>query len=146
MQLILVSGHLVEYGITSTSLHYRRRGVVHLLDAYVYSGYLAAQHLPEGQYNADNPPLPRRYQDGLESDELEEDTLFMVWWCSVPVKTPENSIPPLAGKRKISVYRTRSKLERDSWVWAIKSEVEKSARAMKEREAKLRETGGLVQA
>ena len=144
MQLVLVSGHLVEYNIMGTSLHHRRRGVVHLLDAYVCSGYLAAQRLPEGQYRPDDPPLPRRYQDGLESDDLEEDTLFMIWWLRAPTKIPENTVPALAAKRKISVYRTRSKLERDAWVWAIKTEIEKAVRASREREAKVREAGRLV--
>ena len=168
MQLILVSGHLIEFHITGTSLHHRRKGIVHLLDAYVCSGYLAAQHLPKGQYHPDDPPLPRRYMDGLESDDLEEDTMFMVWWhlssssssTSAAAssgasskskekvsesKSPESRVPGLAKKRKISVYRTRSKLERDAWVWAIKSEIEKAVRASKEREEKVRQAGNLVE-
>lgn len=146
-QLILVSGHLAEYHISGTSLYYRRGRVIHLLDAYVCSGYLAALRLPEGQYNPDAPPLPRRYQDGLESDDLDEDTLFMVWWYTGGANlkhVPENILPPLAAKRRVSVYRTRSKLERDAWVWAIKVEVEKTVRADREREARLRGAGGLV--
>jgi hypothetical protein len=144
MQLILVQGHLIEFYITGSSMHHRRRNIVHLLDVYVCSGYLAAQQLPEGQYNPDDPPLPRRYQDGLESDDLDEDTLFMVWWHHTAKKVPESAVPPLAAKRKVSVYRTRSKLERDAWVWAIKTEVEKAVRASKEREQKVREAGRLV--
>ncbi|KAI0699107.1 Pleckstrin homology domain-containing protein [Cytidiella melzeri] len=147
MQLVLVTGHLVEYHISHSSVSLHRRRVIHLLDAYVCSGYLAALRLPEGQYNPDAPPLPRRYQDGLESDDLDEDTLFMVWWYtggSTHKLVPENSIPGLNAKRAVSVYRTRSKLERDAWVFAINTEIEKAVRAAREREVKLREAGGLV--
>ena len=148
IQLVLVQGHLVEYNITGTSLHHRKRGIVHLLDAYVCSGYLAAQHLPEGQYHPDDPPLPRRYQDGLESDDLDEDTLFMIWWYrrggSKPTVISNASIPPLSAKRRVAVFRTRSKLERDIWVWAIRSEIEKLVRAAREREALVGDSGELL--
>jgi hypothetical protein len=148
MQLVLATGHLVEFHISPSSVSLRRKRVIHLLDAYVCSGYLAALRLPEGQYNPDAPPLPRRYQDGLESDDLDEDTLFMVWWYtggSTHKQVPENSTPGLNAKRKVSIYRTRSKLERDSWVFALNAEIEKIVRATGERENKLREAGGLVE-
>ena len=148
MQLVLLSGHLVEYHMSRSSLFFRRKRITHLLDAYVCSGYIAALRLPEGQYDPDAPPLPRRYQDGLESDDLDEDTLFMVWWYTGGTKTPkhvpENVLPPLAAKRRVSVYRTRSRLERDAWVWATKVEIEKAVREAPEREARLRDAGGLA--
>ena len=147
MELILVAGHLVEYHISPSSISIHRKRVIHLLDSYVCSGYLAALRLPEGQYNPDAPPLPRRYQDGLESDDLDEDTLFMVWWATGGAnhkQVPENALPGLNAKRNVSVYRTRSKLERDAWVFAIKAEIEKVVRAEGEREIKLREAGGLL--
>lgn len=68
----------------------------------------------------------------------------MVWYHRAMAKVPENSVPPLSAKRKIAVYRTRSKLERDAWVWAIKSEIEKAVRGTKEREALVRSAGGLL--
>ncbi|KAI0345763.1 hypothetical protein BDW22DRAFT_1324984 [Trametopsis cervina] len=147
MQLVLVAGHLVEFNIPRAGVSLHRQRVIHLLDAYVCSGYLAALRLPEGQYNPDAPPLPRRYQDGLESNDLDEDTLFIVWWYTGGAKhknIPENNVPALDAKRKVSVYRTRSKLERDAWVWSIKAEVEKAIRADRDRETTLREAGGLV--
>ena len=149
VQLILLSGHLVEFHITSPSQYFRRGRIIHLLDAYVCSGYFAAQRLPEGQYNPDSPPLARRYQDGLESDDRDEDTLFMVWWypgsVGKPSDVPGNPVvPPLSAKRRIAVFRTRSKLERDAWVWAIRSEVEKTVRAAKEREDVARAAGELL--
>ena len=151
VQLILLSGHLVEFRITNTSLYHRRGKIIHLLDAYVCSGYLAAQHLPEGQYNPDSPPLPRRYQDGLESDDRDEDTLFMIWWYHDGSKpqpldsgASSTNVPPLSVDRSVAVFRTRSKMERDTWVWAIKSEIEKAVRGAQERESRIRQSGELL--
>ncbi|KAI0947149.1 hypothetical protein AcV7_009650 [Taiwanofungus camphoratus] len=155
LQLVLVSGKLVQFRITSgKSLHHRRHKIISLLDAYVCSGYFAAQYLPEGQYDPDAPPVARRYQDGLESDDHEEDTLFMIWyqpksdWGEMQFPSrpsaPLYDIPPLSAKRKLDVFRTRSRLERDVWVWAINSEIEKVIRANQDRENKIREAGDLV--
>ncbi|KAH9950585.1 Pleckstrin homology domain-containing protein [Amylocystis lapponica] len=156
LQLVLVSGVLVQYRITEkTSFHHRRHKPINLLDAYVCSGYIAAQYLPEGQYNADAPSVARRYPDGLETEDSEENTLFMIWFRSQSqfggidasgdsqgISAP-HGVPPLSAKRKLAVFRTRSKLERDAWVWAINSEIEKVVRAAREWEDKVREAGEL---
>ncbi|EMD39935.1 hypothetical protein CERSUDRAFT_112180 [Gelatoporia subvermispora B] len=157
-QLVLVSGSLVKFRVTDrASLYHRRHKTISLLDAYVCSGYFAAQYLPEGQYDPNAPPVARRYQDGLETDDSEEDTLFIVWYrptikgvdsqgSQAGQRSQGNSaaVPPLSAKRKVEIFRTRSKLERDVWVWAINSEIEKIVRATQEREDRMREAGGLV--
>ena len=53
-------------------------------------------------------------------------------------------VPPLNAKRKIAVFRTRSKLERDTWVWALNVEIEKIVRASRAREDAVREAGQLL--
>ncbi|KAI0754967.1 Pleckstrin homology domain-containing protein [Daedaleopsis nitida] len=151
-QLVLIAGHLVQFHITGTGVfHHRKKKVVHLIDAYVCSGYFAAQYLPEGQYDANKPPVARRYQDGLETDDGEEDTLFIIWYRKVSGAAPgvrrNNSkadIPPLNAKRKVAIFRTRSRLERDSWVWAINVEIERTVRASREREEAVRQSGQLL--
>ena len=132
-------------------MHHRRNKVVNLLDAYVCSGYFAAQYLPDGPYDANQPPVARRYQDGLEADDREEDTLFVVWYRNVRGaaegvrrNNAAADVPPLNTKRKVSVFRTRSKLERDAWVWAINIEIEKVVRASKDREEAVRQAGELL--
>lgn len=154
--MFLVAGHLVNYRIRPKySLHTAMKKKISLQDAYVGSGYFAAQALPNGQYNPTANSVPRRYQDGLETDDPEEDILFMIWYRAetpsvapgkdaLPAEAPVGPVPALAAKRKAVVFRTRSKLERDSWCWAINCEIEKIMRAQKEREVMLRETGGLV--
>ncbi|KAF5382546.1 hypothetical protein D9615_002957 [Tricholomella constricta] len=157
VQLFLAAGHLTQFRIIpKTSLHASMRMRTNLVDAYVCSGYLAAMALPKGQYHANANADPRRYQDGLETDDPEEDMLFMVWYrpqgtmMEQPDETDEphtaspKSVPALSAKRKLLVFRTRSKLERDAWCWALNCEIEKLARSQKDREAKLRETGSLM--
>jgi hypothetical protein len=125
------------------------------MDAYAYSGYLAAQTLPEGQYMPNLPPTPRRYQDGLETDDREEDMMFIIKYRTYPQMTSAEQdptttpvrgkgIPNLSAKQKTLVFKTRSVLERDAWCWAINSEIEKIVRAQKPREEALRETGNLL--
>jgi hypothetical protein len=128
------------------------RKKIDLMDAYICSGYFAALALPNGQYSTLNT-APRRYQDGLEADDPEEDMLFMVWYRPQPnvgagkeasaETTASSSVPALSAKRKVTVFRTRSKLERDAWCWALNCEIEKIVRAQRVREERVRDTGGL---
>jgi hypothetical protein len=160
---VLVAGHLVEYHVKPTLLmHYRKSKTINLVDAYICSGYFAAQALPEGQFDPDAPPVARRYQDGLETVDNEEDTLFMIWYRPHAVGagdetgesagaqlhkssgSKEASIPALSAKSKIALFRTRSKLERDSWCWALNTEIDRVARLSPEREGKLRGTGDMI--
>src|ERR1700676_1387180 len=81
VQLFLTLGHLVQYHIMPESaLHRRESHRINLLDAHVASGYFAALALPKGQFNPCDPIVPRRYQDGLEADDPDEDMLFMIWY------------------------------------------------------------------
>jgi len=155
IQLFLVAGHLVPFRVgPNSSLYPAMRKKINLLDAYVCSGYFAAQTLPKGQYLPNADLVPRRYQDGLETDDREEDMLFMIWYrphnqmssaAQDPTTTPlEVKLPNLSAKNKMLVFKARSVLERDSWCWALNSEIEKIVRAQRRREEKLRDTGNLV--
>ncbi|KAJ8080665.1 hypothetical protein PM082_017499 [Marasmius tenuissimus] len=163
VQMFIVSGTIVQFKIKPrNSLNRAEARKIQLMDAYVCSGYFAAQALPSGQYNANATSEARRYQDGLEANDPEEDRLFVVWYKSYskaqgPSATSANAedpsastssapAPPLnARKKKMAVFMTRSKLERDAWCWALNCEIEKIVRAQKERETKMREAGGLME-
>lgn len=147
------------FGVKATSqLNRRARKKIGLRDAYVGSGYFAVTILPRGQYKADTS-LPRRYQDGLEADDPEEDTIFAVWYLSTAgdasykpgeirtqVEVPgAGSVPSLSTKRKVAVFRTRSKIERNTWSWALNCEIEKLVRAQKDRESRLRGVAAVAQ-
>lgn len=68
VDLVLVPEHLVQFRISPKSvLHSSTRKKINLTDAYVYSGYLAAQMLPAGQLNSDANNVPRRYYDGRKN-------------------------------------------------------------------------------
>lgn len=141
VELFLVAGQLVQFHIKPKSTHYRRqRNAVSLLDAYVVSGVLAAQVLPQGQYNPNNPITPRRYADGLESDDTEENMLFMVYYVSHKV-AQAGKVPSLNAAKKMMVFRCRSRIERDVWCWALNTEIEKLARGKRDREEKWRNVG-----
>ncbi|KAI0260213.1 Pleckstrin homology domain-containing protein [Gloeopeniophorella convolvens] len=141
VQLFLVAGQLVQFHIKPQSMHYRRRGkTIPLLDAYTASGVFAAQALPKGQYNANNPVTPRRYGDGLESDDPEEDTLFVVYYVPHKAVSAEK-VPSLSAPKKMIVFRCRSRVERDVWCWAVNTEIERLARESRGREEKLRREG-----
>lgn len=131
-----------------SALNHRRKRSISLLDAYVCSGYFAALALPRDQYNPDASTIPRRYQDGLEADDPEEDTLFVVWYRRTAAdstkETMRADMPALSAKRKMVVFRTRSKLERDGWCWALNCEIEKMVRKNADRERLLREAGNLA--
>ncbi|KAJ7156013.1 Pleckstrin homology domain-containing protein [Mycena crocata] len=154
VQLFLLPGHLVQFRIRpKSSLHPAMQKHINLTDAYVTSGYFAALTLPDGQYRS-NAALPRRYQDGLETDDPDDDTMFMLWYrphrpaVNVGLDVPEDEqtqgprVPSLSSKNKVAVFRCRNKLERDAWCWALNCEIEKIARIQAEREDKLRNTGG----
>jgi hypothetical protein len=157
--LALVQGHLVRFRIKPKSaFHTGGAKKINLLDAYVFSGYFAAMNLPSGQFRANAPTVPRRYLDGLETDDREEDMLFMVWyhshpWASdaanaptfAPAPTKTKNLPNLSRKASMLVFRTRSRIERDAWCWALGTEIEKIARVQREREEKMRDTGNLIE-
>lgn len=140
--MILTLGCLVQYHIKrNSSVYLRQSRLINLADAYVCSGYLAALALPRDQYDAAAPPVARRYQDGLEVDDSDEDTLFVILYRSKATlarndqnQGPATTAPKLGAKRKLAVFRTRSKLERDAWCWAIGCEIEKLARKTKGKE------------
>jgi len=156
VQMFLVSGHIIQFRIKSSSaLHRPVHKKTSLSDAYVVSGYLAALALPSGQFDANSSTAPRRYQDGLEADDLDEDMLFMVWYHpqpqvqgkgdeGTPTPSPTKPIPALSSQRKLLVCRTRSRLERDAWCWALNAEIERVARANQEQESKIRGDGALL--
>lgn len=79
MYHVLTHGHIVQYHLkASKTAHYHRSRTINLLDAYVYSGQLALSSISHSsEFNAQ--AVPKRYQDGLETEDLEEDVTFVIW-------------------------------------------------------------------
>ena len=146
--MLIVSGHLVLFNIRAKSaFHPRRNDTISLLDAYAVSGLFAAQSLPSGQFKPNAPIVARRYRDGLEAEEREEDTLFMLLYYphsfGAGMGEGRAATPTLGANRRTMVFRARSKVERDLWCWALNLEIEKVARAQKDREMDMRSDGGI---
>lgn len=148
VQVFLVAGHLTQYRIRPNSLLYKRRKIrINLLDAYVLSGFYSSLLLPDDELT---PTLAKRYDDGLEVDDSEEETLFTI--ChreDAPVldgterSTSEKRLPKLKSKMNLAIFRARSKLERDGWCWAINTEIDRlqSTSTVRAREEQMREMG-----
>ena len=146
--MFLVEGHLITFHIRPRSaVHPRRKKSVNLIDAYTISGLFAARMLPSGQYKVNAPVAARRYRDGLECEDREEDTLFIVLYYphsfGAGSDGTQAALPSLQASRAMLVFRARSRVERDLWCWAINTEIEKVARKQKERERAIRENGGV---
>jgi hypothetical protein len=136
---VLTAGHIVQFSIKPNSSFQRRRkgpASINLAHAYVVSGPFAAQALSKGEYDPNQKVPARRYADGLEVNDAEEDTLFVLWYRptslgdgldDAPIKT-NTTAPSLSVKKRTVVFRTRSKLERDNWVWALNTEIERYVR------------------
>ncbi|EUC60236.1 spore wall assembly-like protein, putative, partial [Rhizoctonia solani AG-3 Rhs1AP] len=155
---VLTGGHLVLYHITPnvTAYHHHSR-TVNLADAYVYSGQIAVRSLPRAAGVDSRQKIPRRYQDGLESDDSEEDTTFIIWYrphsthipldpllSSEPANKDAPTIAPLSGKHKLIICKARSRLERDAWCWVLNTEIERLSRMLSTREKHMRNQGTLV--
>ncbi|THV05242.1 hypothetical protein K435DRAFT_745488 [Dendrothele bispora CBS 962.96] len=182
--LFLLPEYLVQFRIApkSSLQTTMRKNRIPLLDAYVFSGYFAAQCFPPGQFDVNAQTLPRRYQDGLEVDDSEEERLFIICYRTpastetkqpvedqqLPSKKPSSvsegnndldaaaasnptkkdtavpKPPSLDAKRKFAIFRTRSRLERDAWIYALNTEIEKIVRRRKDWESRVRNEGGLM--
>lgn len=69
----------MRFKLTSSqpaSILHTHAKTINLLDAYVTSGYFAALELDEG--NKLFEPTARRFQDGLETDDADMDTLIVI--------------------------------------------------------------------
>ncbi|CAE6440171.1 unnamed protein product [Rhizoctonia solani] len=154
---VLTAGHLVLYHITPNVTSYHRHSrTINLADAYVYSGQIAIRSLPRAAGVDSRQKIPRRYQDGLESDDSEEDTTFIIWYRPHSTRKPmdplssetaikdEPTIAPLGGKHKLIICKARSRLERDAWCWVLNTEIERLSRALPTREKHMRNQGALV--
>jgi hypothetical protein len=140
---VLMRDTLAWFKIRQTSLlHSAAKKKIHLGNAYVLSGFLAAQLLPPEQFAE---TAARRYQDGLEADDEDVDRLFIVLHYKHKFGAGGQVLPSLKKKRKMSVFMTRSKLERDSWCWALNSEIERVTRSQKEYEERIRDQGTIAQ-
>lgn len=73
--MILIPGHLSLFHVTASKVGYHSKArTINLVDAFVYSGVLATTQLP-AQFES---MAPRRYQDGLETNDSDVDTTFVV--------------------------------------------------------------------
>ncbi|GAA5937484.1 Spo71p [Sporobolomyces koalae] len=157
--VLLLPGTLIEfnsvdrdmYGHPVSSPYHRRKFTLSLRDCYVYSGSLTSSSLAGSTNTAAWEPangnqhrFPRCYSttDGLRTVDDEEDCTFVI------VRTKhggDGKNKQLNQKGAVRVYRARSKLERDQFVYTLNSAIERLLRGESEREDRLREFAWLKQ-
>ena len=74
--MVLIPGHIVLFDINNAEHgHQYFSKSISLTDAYVCTGMICASRYPElFNYN----PSPRRYQDGLETEDPDLVTTFII--------------------------------------------------------------------
>ncbi|KDN48526.1 hypothetical protein K437DRAFT_273414 [Tilletiaria anomala UBC 951] len=121
---ILIQGRLLSFKLMQSTksararqnagiFHKRQETVLHLRDAYVYSGKLTEDFLPEGNQAAqslgvgggggDRHRLPRVYQDGLQSVDDEEDCTFVIRYRPQCVNATPDPIPYKTSKGQVGL-------------------------------------------
>ncbi|KAK8858607.1 hypothetical protein IAR55_002836 [Kwoniella newhampshirensis] len=152
---VLTQGYLVSFKIKRKDSFHPRKKRYPLFGAYVYSGMLAQDELHEASNSDAFSTQARVYQDGLQSSDPAEDTTFCVRLSTSPsrwgtkrtqpweMEDDAEFLPPGLSKKAPSllIFRARSKLERDRWVWAINAEMERQVRSHPKQEEALREYG-----
>ncbi|BGP39255.1 hypothetical protein JCM10449v2_003193 [Rhodotorula kratochvilovae] len=152
--VLLLPGVLVEYqsivrdmqGRPLPSPYHRRRTILPLRDCYIYSGSLASHLLAPSKGTTTWDPadesahqFPRYYAstDGLRTADDVEDCTFVVLRIKHSRSGRDEKLGMKASEAR--VYRTRSKLERDQFVYALNASIERILRGEEEREERLRE-------
>ncbi|CED84565.1 Pleckstrin homology domain [Phaffia rhodozyma] len=154
--ILLCYGHLVQFSFRlGTAFHVRTRRIS-LIDAYVYTGLLAQNETPRSSNEEAWSGELRRYADGLQTADGSDDTCLVIWYRPHVVTSSAQKYsrraeddasfqpPPLGknGHKKI-VLRARSKLERDSWAFALNYEMERLVRKRLVREDRIRNAGNV---
>ncbi|ODQ54458.1 hypothetical protein SAICODRAFT_54524 [Saitoella complicata NRRL Y-17804] len=150
---LITQGELLIYhhvyrssgGSESAHIHHELHARVGLRDAYVYSGAST-----QGLLQSESVAVPRIYKDGWQSQDEETMLTFVVWQGrrrKVLSRNGDNNARILSsGVRSVSrlgvagkgtIFKTRSRQERDMWVTALQLEIER----MSEEDRHIRITG-----
>jgi hypothetical protein len=152
---ILIPGHVLLFTTTLRNrsgrsiphTHNNKINSINLTDCYLYSGLLTENDLLyQNQTFDSNSPghnaLPRIWvDDGWTSRDEDVMTCFVIWqprskrWFRQPestgndpgeeVKTKLKRVTNLGKKGRTIVFKARSRAERDHWVLAIGTEIER---------------------
>ncbi|CAG8441057.1 8832_t:CDS:2 [Scutellospora calospora] len=144
---VLTRGYLLFYQLYTRSIisgqkkprsYYRRKGIINLLDCYVYSGHITDYDLPYSlstshQVHNGMHKLPKLYNDGMYCFDDDGDCTFVIWQsekrCIIGRKGTINleirKKTKLDSSGKIWIFRARSRSEREEWVLALNTEIER---------------------
>jgi hypothetical protein len=124
--------------------HNQRQGVLDLRDCYVYSGIITAADLLH-QHRSVESPVPGRHSapriyldDGWTSTDEDTATCFVIWYTARKslfrgeevqqqrrVRSRWRQVSALGVLGRSIVFKARSRVERDMWVLAIETEIDR---------------------
>ncbi|KIR57141.1 spore wall assembly protein [Cryptococcus gattii Ru294] len=156
--MALTQGTFVSFKVTGKASFHVRKKNYPLFGAYTYSGLLAHEEIHEPHNRDAFFSQYRVYQDGLQSSDGPDDTTFCIRLAISGSHSSENASNPWHSSdnedhtsiklskspRSLLIFRARSKLERDRWVWAINAEVERQVRAHLDQQNRFRAYGKVI--
>ncbi|RIB14956.1 Pleckstrin homology domain-containing protein [Gigaspora rosea] len=141
---VLTRGYLIFYRLYSWSttgrkLHrcyHRRKGIINLLDCYVYSGQITDHDLSYSRnlnrVSTEMQNFPRIYSDGMCCFDDDDECTFVVWQGNKHVIKRSGAIGVEFRKKatldavgKVWIFRARNRSEREEWVCALNVEIER---------------------
>ncbi|CAG8553080.1 7854_t:CDS:2 [Cetraspora pellucida] len=142
---ILTRGYLIFYQLQSWSIvgrknrrsYHRQKGIINLLDCYIYSGHLTDHDLPHSStsHKLGNEVLylPRIYSDGMCCFDDDDECTFVVWQGNKHHVIKRHGTIGLELQKKTTldssgkawIFRARNRIEREEWVWALNVEIER---------------------
>ncbi|KAH8918424.1 hypothetical protein BT69DRAFT_1225419 [Atractiella rhizophila] len=146
--MIIVDGHLLQFLIPprheavktgQSEVYHQRKNITSLKDCYVYTGRMVnIRYKANSRFNPANLQsnnFPRIYPDGLMSIDAEDECTFVIF------RKISNDGKGLGKRGTARVMRARSKVERDEWVFALNTELEKLVRKDRKHEEGMRDFG-----
>lgn len=143
-QLLIFQGSLRKFsGQQVPHTYHSRKTTLDLRDCYIYSGIITSSDLLYQNQNFDSNlpgrhPSPRMYtSDGWTSADEDTATCFVIWHTSRKelfraqeehggrARWKWRQVSALGVPGKSTVFKTRSRAERDMWVLAIGTEIDR---------------------
>ncbi|CAG8654638.1 17866_t:CDS:2, partial [Funneliformis caledonium] len=146
---VLTHGHLIYFHrntrstlskCTSNKSYHKYKWCINLRDCYVYSGEITEHEYYDSNQSQErsvaksynNGQLAKIYGDGMVSYDNYKDTSFVIWknkrkYCfgNDGMKIQVNRRIQLNTRGKFWVFRARSRMECEEWVWALNAEIER---------------------
>ncbi|CAI2183773.1 16620_t:CDS:2 [Funneliformis geosporum] len=146
---VLTHGYLIYFNrntrstlsrYTSKRSYHKHKGCINLRDCYVYSGEITEHEYYDSNRSQErsiaksynNGQFAKIYGDGMVSYDNYKDTSFVIWkskrkyyFDNDGMKIQMNQRIQFNTRGNFWVFRARSRVECEEWVWALNAEIER---------------------